>query len=140
MAAPQARQLRPEQAPKHQRPAKPINMPKPTPKASKAKEPAGDAAAKREKRRGAFLIKLAVLAVGAVLLLSVVERQVQIAEKKEQLSQLKDELAAQSMVNEELRATLSDQQSLEEYAEKRARRDLDYAKPNERVYIDMGGD
>lgn len=95
---------------------------------------------KKEKRRGAFLIKLAVFCIGIVLLLSVIERQVQIAEKKETLYELQAQLDTQSIVNDELRNTLSDQKSLEEYAEKRARRDLDYAKPNERVYFDMGGD
>lgn len=133
MPGSEAREVRTQRRVAPAKPPKPVRHIKPT-------QGQPEEAAKPEKRRGAFLIKLAVFCMGAMLLLSVVERQVQIAEKKEQLSQLQVQLDTQNAVNEELRNTLNDQQSLEDYAEKRARRDLDYAKPNERVYIDMGGE
>ncbi len=90
------------------------------------------------KRRGGFLVKLAIFCLAAVVLLSLVERQIQIAEKREELAQLEAQLQAQTAKNQELQEVL-DNGGMEEYAEKRARRDLDYAKPNERVFVDVGG-
>ena len=90
------------------------------------------------KRRGGFLVKLAIFCLAAVVLLSLVERQIQIAEKREELAQLEAQLQAQTAKNQELQEVL-DNGGMEEYAEKRARRDLDYAKPNERVFVNVGG-
>lgn len=96
--------------------------------------------AKKEKLRGGFLLKLAVFCMAAVVLLSIVERQVQIAEKRQQLVELQAQLETQKQKNQELRRSLDDESDLGAYAEHRARADLDYAKPGEKVFIDMGGE
>lgn len=95
---------------------------------------------KKESKRGRFILKLAIFCLAGVVLLSIVERQVQIVEKREQLAQLEAQLETQNLRNQELRKSLEDDEGLQDYAERRARQDLDYAKPNERVYIDMGGE
>ena len=92
--------------------------------------------AKKGKVRGSLLIKFAILCLTAIVLLSLVERQVQIAEKREQLAQLQSQLETQDLKNQELRSALEDEDGLRRYAEKRAREELDYVKPNERVFID----
>lgn len=92
------------------------------------------------KYRGGFLLKFAVFCLAAVVVLSLVERQIQIAEKREQLQQLQTQLEVQNEKNEQLKASLNnDDEALQDYAEKRARRDLGYAKPHERVFVDVGG-
>ena len=96
--------------------------------------------AKKKKARGSFLLKLAVLCMAVVVLFSIVERQVQFAEKRQQLVALQAQLETQNQKNQDLRRSISDENGLGAYAEHRARVDLDYAKPGEKVFIDMGGE
>lgn len=95
-----------------------------------------DEKAPKRKLRGSLLIKIAVLCLTAIALISLMQRQIQIAEKREQLEQLQAQLAMQEMKNSELSSALKDEEGLRQYAEKRAREELDYVKPNERVFID----
>jgi cell division protein FtsB len=94
----------------------------------------------KKKTRGSFLLTLAVLGLTLVVLLSVVDRQMQIADKREQLETLQTQLDAQNQKNQELRRALEEENGLADYAERRARLDLGYAKPGEKVFIDMGGE
>ncbi len=95
---------------------------------------------KKKSYRGKFLLKLAICGLALVVLLSIVERQVQIAEKRERLAQLETQLEDQKQKNQELKKSLEDEDGLRDYAEKRARQEMDYAKSNERVYIFDAGD
>ena len=94
---------------------------------------------KKEKYKGSLLLKFAVfcLAVFAVVILA--GRQMEIAQKRRELADLQNQLDQQAVRNAELSDSLEDSSGLEEYAEKKARRDLDYAKPNERIFVDVGG-
>ena len=94
---------------------------------------------KTKRYRGGLLLRFAVICLAAVILLSLIERQIQLAEKKDRLEVLQGQLADQNQKNQEIRNSLENDEGMKEYAEKRARRDMDYAKPNERVYIDVGG-
>lgn len=96
--------------------------------------------AKKEKLRGSFLLKLALFCMAAAVLFSIVQRQVQISEKRQQLVELQAQLETQNQKNQELRRSLDDETGLGAYAEHRARVDLDYARPGEKVFIDMGGE
>ena len=60
------------------------------------------------------------------------------AKKKEELQDLQTQLSAQNARNEEIRNSLENSSGLEEYAERQARSELDYAKPGERVFVDVG--
>ena len=62
----------------------------------------------------------------------------QLVEKQEQLRVLQGQLEQQDMRNKELRAAMDGEEGLRSYAEKRAREDLDYVRPNERVFVDGG--
>lgn len=92
----------------------------------------------KKKIPGGLLLKLAIFCLTAVVVLSLVERQVQISEKQEQLHMLQAQLEQQNLQNDELRAAMNDEEGLRRYAEKRAREDLDYVRPDERVFIDGG--
>ena len=94
--------------------------------------------AKRPKTKGSVLLKAAVFCLAAVVLVSLSERQIQIAGKQEELAQLQAQLEEQTAKNEDLQASLDNDEGVREYAERRAR-SLGYARPNERVYVDVGG-
>ena len=63
----------------------------------------------------------------------------QIHDKQNTLDALQSQLKTQQIKNEELKNSLEKDEDLADYAEKVARRDLDYAKPGERVFVDVGG-
>ena len=94
--------------------------------------------AKRPKTKGSVLLKAAVFCLATVVLVSLIERQIQIAGKQEELAQLQAQLEEQTAKNEDLQASLDNDEGVREYAERRAR-SLGYARPNERVYVDVGG-
>lgn len=91
-----------------------------------------------EKYKGSILLKFAVLCFAAFVVVSLIGQQFQISDKREELQALETQLAAQNARNEEIRNSLENSNGLEEYAERQARSELDYAKPGERVFVDVG--
>lgn len=88
------------------------------------------------------LLKLALLGLAGFLLFTLVIWQTKISDKREELTQLRAQITAQETRNEELRKAVGDLDTpdgLREYAEKKAREDLGYAKPGERIFVDAGG-
>lgn len=94
---------------------------------------------KQGKYKGSFLLRLAVFCLAVFAAVVLVGRQLEIAEKRQKLEELQQKLELQNIRNAELSDALQDSSGLEEYAEKKARRDLDYAKPDERIFVDVGG-
>ncbi len=97
---------------------------------------------KTEKYKGFLPLRLALFVVAAAALVTLVFWQIKIADKKEELASLQAQIAAQNLKNEEIRqavGALEQEDGLREYAEKEARKDLDYAKPGERIFVDVGG-
>lgn len=93
---------------------------------------------KLDRYKGSLLLKFAVLCLAGFILVSFIGQQRQIAEKQETLQALQAQLATQNVKNEELRASIQDEEGLREYAERKARQDLNYAMPGERVFVDAG--
>ena len=85
---------------------------------------------KRKKQRGSLLLKLAIFAFAAYIVFALVNQQVQINEKSQELADLQEQVETQKIKNEETK----------EYIERVAREDLDYAKPGERVFVNIAGD
>ena len=94
---------------------------------------------KIDKYKGSFLLKFAVLCFAVFILVSLVGQQFQIMDKRQQLEDLQQKLSTQNARNEEIQNSLENSGGMAEYAERKARSELDYAKPGERVFIDMGG-
>lgn len=97
---------------------------------------------KTEKYRGFLPLKLALFIVAGAALITLVFWQMRIADKREELAQLQTQIAQQNTKNEEIKKTVSSLENddgLQEYAEKKAREDLDYARPGERIFVDVGG-
>ena len=95
---------------------------------------------KTKKRKGSLLLKIAVFCFAAFLVFMLIRQQVSINQKKAELKELEAALREQKMVNDELRYDLeTDSVNSDSYAEKVARRELDYVKPGERVFYNVGG-
>lgn len=97
---------------------------------------------KTEKVRWLLPLKLMLLVVAGVGTVWLMSWQVQIMDKRSELADLQAKIAAQNTKNEEIRNTVSsleNEDGLKNYAEKKAREDLDYAKPGERIFVDVGG-
>lgn len=94
---------------------------------------------KIDKYKGSFLLKFAVLCFAVFILVSLVGQQFQIMDKRQELEDLQQQLSTQNARNEEIQNSLENSGGMAEYAERKARSELDYAKPGERVFIDMGG-
>ena len=92
-----------------------------------------------DKYKGCFLLRFAVLCFAVFILVSLVGQQFQIMDKRQQLEDLQQQLSTQNARNEEIQNSLENSGGMAEYAERKARSELDYAKPGERVFIDMGG-
>lgn len=94
---------------------------------------------KIDKYKGSFLLKFAVLCFAVFILVSLVGQQFQIMDKRQQLEDLQQQLSTQNARNEEIQNSLENSGGMDEYAERKARSELEYAKPGERVFIDVGG-
>lgn len=95
---------------------------------------------KTKKNKGSLLLKIAIFCFAAFLLMMLVSQFFQISKKQTQLNGLKEELRQQQLINDELRYDLqSEDTGTDDYAEKVARRELDYVKPGERVFYNIGG-
>ncbi len=97
---------------------------------------------KTEKYKGFLPLRVALFLIAGAALVTLVFWQIRITDKRAELEELHAQIAAQDTKNEEIRETvksLENDSGLKEYAEKKAREDLDYAKPGERVFVDVGG-
>lgn len=94
---------------------------------------------KIDKYKGSFLLKFAVLCFAVFILVSLVGQQFQIMEKRQELEDLQQQLSTQNARNEEIQNSLENSGGMDEYAERKARSELEYAKSGERVFIDVGG-
>ena len=96
---------------------------------------------KRKKQRGSLLLKLAIFAFAAYVVFALVNQQVQINEKSQELADLQEQVETQKIKNEDMKHALNaDEEETKEYIERVAREDLDYAKPGERVFVNIAGD
>ncbi len=95
---------------------------------------------KNKKRRGSFLLRIAILAFAVYVVATLVNQQIQIAEKRQQLDELNEQIEIQEIKNEDIEHALTSDDSVkEEYIERIAREGLDYAKPGERVFVNTAG-
>ena len=96
---------------------------------------------KRKKQRGSLLLKLAIFAFAAYIVFALVNQEVQINEKSQELADLQEQVETQKIKNEDMKHALNaDEEETKEYIERVAREDLDYAKPGERVFVNIAGD
>ena len=81
---------------------------------------------KKKKQRGSIILRVAVFAFAAFVAGSLLE-------------DLQKEIRLQEIKNEDLEQALGDGSDQGDYVERIARESLDYAKPNERVFVNIAG-
>lgn len=85
-----------------------------------------------------FFLRSGLVLIGGYLVAGLVFNQVDIAAKQKELQDLENQLEQQRQQNDELERVL-ESGSDQEIIERVARDKLGYAKPNERVFIDVTG-
>ncbi len=91
---------------------------------------------KKARKKKFWLFRLSLLIVTVAIGVQIITIQSQLAAKKQELSNLKQQLQTQNQENEELQKTI-DSGINDEYVEKVAREKLGYVSPFERVFIDI---
>ena len=95
---------------------------------------------KTKKYKGSLLLKIAIFCFALFMISLLIGQQISINQKKAELAELQQALREQETINDELRYDLEgDDVGSDEYAEKVARRELDFVKPGERVFYNVGG-
>lgn len=83
-------------------------------------------------------MRVAIIAACVIFTFQLVQYNIEIAQSKQKLEQLKEELVAQQLANEELeRYTQSE--SDDDYYEKLIRENLEYGYPDEKVFVETAG-
>lgn len=95
---------------------------------------------KQKKQKGSILLRIAILAFAAYIVVALVNQQVQISEKRQQLTDLQQQLKVQEIKNDDIKHALkSGANANSDYIERVAREELDFAKPGERVFVNISG-
>lgn len=97
---------------------------------------------KTEKYRGFVPLRIALFVLAGAALVTLAFWQMRISDKRAELAALQTQIEMQNTKNAEIQKTVSSLENdngLKEYAERKAREDLDYAKPEERIFVDVGG-
>ncbi|MEE0801432.1 MAG: septum formation initiator family protein [Gemmiger sp.] len=82
------------------------------------------------------LVPVGVLLLFCSLFFSLIQCQITISSKRQELAEAKEQLSAQQAKNEELSRSLDDG---EDAIIERIAREEGYAKPNERIWVDLSG-
>lgn len=94
----------------------------------------------RRKKKN-ILLRFAVVVFAGYFLFLLISQQIEIQQKRTQLSQVKQEIELQEIKNNDIENSLdSGTDSDAAYIEQKAREELGYAKPGERVYINIAGE
>ena len=97
---------------------------------------------KTERYRGFVPLRIALFLLAGAALVTLIFWQMRIMDKRSELAAIQTQIEIQNARNEEIQKTvgsLENDHGLREYAEQKAREDLDYAKPDERIFVDVGG-
>ena len=95
---------------------------------------------KPKRRKRSIILRIALLAFAVYIVASIVNQQIQIGQKKQELSMVSQQLNAQNLKNEELKTALeTGTTDSDEFIERKAREELNYVKPNERVFVNIAG-
>ena len=95
---------------------------------------------KGKKRRSSILLRIAIFAFTVYAVVLLVNQQVSITQKKQQLAEVKQQIQIQEIQNDDLQnAVTTGENGNSEYMERAAREGLDYAKPGERIFVNIAG-
>lgn len=93
---------------------------------------------KRKKSRKSVILRICIIAFTFYAAVMLVDMQVTLSERRQDLDELKQAYENQRLENKELERQL-DMEMDDEYIERIARDKLDYVYPDERVFVDISG-
>jgi len=104
-------------------------------------EAAEDGGRKRTSRLLIVLIAMLAFAFAIYSVISIVGIRRQLNERRQELSEIRDEITIQEIKNDEMSKTynLSDKER-SDYIEQLARENLDYVKEGERIFVNIAGE
>ncbi len=86
-------------------------------------------------------ISIILIVFAFYVVFTLVDQQVEIARKKEQLQKLNEEIVIQEVKNDEMKQVNEfDDSENDAYIERVAREEFDYSKQGERVFINVAGE
>ncbi|MBE6830744.1 septum formation initiator family protein [Clostridium sp. KNHs216] len=95
---------------------------------------------KKKKQKGSFLLRTAIFAFAIYTIVALVNQQVQISQKRQELAAVKQKIVIQQVKNEDIKHALSTgANGNSDYIERVARESLNFAKPGERVFVNIAG-
>ena len=95
---------------------------------------------KTKKQNGSFLLRVAIFAFAVYTVVALVNQQVQISEKRQELASVKQQIQIQEIKNEDIKHALNTgANENSDYIERIAREGLNLAKPGERVFVNIAG-
>lgn len=95
---------------------------------------------KINKAKKSILIRISILAFIIYVVVIMVNQQVNINRKNQELENLNKQISSQDLANSELKYILDSSDSVnQQYIEKKARKNLSLADPSERIFVNVAG-
>lgn len=95
---------------------------------------------KGRKPKKSLLLRFAIFVFAVYAFAALVQQQVTISQKKQELASAQQQLQIQELKSDDLRsAVTSGKGGSSDYIEKAAREGLDFSKPGERVFVNIAG-
>ena len=96
---------------------------------------------KKKRKKGKIFLYVFVAALVVYAIIMIISQQIQISQKEAQLSEIQQKLSVQNLRNDELKDALdAGLNASSEYIKRIARQSLDFAKPSERIFVNISGD
>mgnify|MGYP003300047453 CR=1 FL=1 len=93
---------------------------------------------KKVKSKKNILIRVALTFLCLYAIVMLIHVQIEISEKKSEIAEIEKQIALQQIANQKMKDALENDDP--DYIEQAARNELDYAKPGEKVFVDISGD
>lgn len=95
---------------------------------------------KNKKQKSSLLLRLAVFSFVLYAAVSLVNQQILISQKRQELDTIKQKIVVQEIKNEDMKHALqAGTNGNSDYIERVARESLNFAKPGERVFVNIAG-
>lgn len=95
---------------------------------------------KKKKQNGSFLLRTAVFAFAVYIVVALVQQQLLISQKRQELVTVKQQIQIQEIKIEDIKHALNaGTNENSDYIERIARESLHFAKPGERVFVNIAG-
>ncbi len=93
-----------------------------------------------ERPGGSLILKIALVCLVIYFAFTLISQRISIGEKQQQLAALQQEIYIQELSNNELRHDIDANAGNDEHIESVARSEYNYAKPGERVFVNIAGE